>query len=144
VEIQVLELLEWGGGKMRVRVECSAGTYIRSLARDIGQKIGCGAFLTALDRTRSGSFHRSSAIPLSEMSGSWRDRLIPLENLLPHLPCLDLDESIATRVRHGNAIKPGSSISTPYCRLFHAGHLIAIGRASGDLVHPDVVLDPLA
>ncbi len=144
VEIRALDLLEWDEGKMRLRVECSAGTYIRSLARDIGQKIGCGAFLTALDRTRFGPFHRSSATPLSEIADTWQDHLIPLESLLPDLPRLDLDEPVATRVRHGNAITPGSTISTPHCRLFHAGHLIAIGRPAGDVVQPDIVLDPLA
>ncbi len=145
VEIRGLELLEWGGGKMRLRVECSAGTYIRSLARDIGEKIGCGAFLTALDRTRSGAFHRSEATPLSQLAESWQDRLLPLDSLLLELPRIDLDENAAARVHHGNAITPGTATcSAAYCRLFHAGRLIAIARPAGDVVQPEIVLEPLA
>jgi len=145
VEIHALELLGWDGGKMQLRIECSAGTYIRSMARDIGERIGCGGFLTALDRTRSGAFHRSNATPLSQLADSWRDRLIPLESLLPDLPRIDLDEASATRIRHGNTIPAEPPlVDTPYCRLFQAGHLIAIARPAGALLHPDIVLDPLA
>ncbi len=144
VEIRALDVLEWGEGKMRLRVECSAGTYIRSLARDIGQKIGCGAFLTALDRTRSGPFHGSNATPLSQLPESWQDRLIPLDSLLPDLPRIELDEVTATRVRHGNAITPGTATGSAHCRLFYAGHLIAIARPAGNLLQPEIVLDPLA
>ncbi|MFB3901941.1 MAG: tRNA pseudouridine(55) synthase TruB [Acidobacteriota bacterium] len=144
VEIQTLELLEWRSGRLRLRVECSAGTYVRSLARDIGQKIGCGAFLAALARTRSGAFRRADAISPSGLSGSWKDRLIPLENLLPELPRLDLDEPDATRIRHGNPILGAPVISSPHCRLFQAGCLIAIGRPAGDIVYPAIVLEPLS
>ncbi len=144
VTIRMLELLDWAGGKMRIRVECSAGTYIRSLARDIGERIGCGAFLSALERTRSGAFDRSNAAQLSELAVSWPRLLIPLESLLPDLPRIDLDEPTATRVRHGNAITAGPVTCGSHCRLFHAGHLVAIARPAGTLVHPDIVLDPLA
>jgi len=144
VQVHALELLEWDGRKIRLRVECSAGTYIRSLARDIGQKIGCGGYLTALDRTRSGAFRRSDAVPLSELPDTWQDHLIPMERLLPELARLDLDESTAVRVRHGNPITPAAAIAGPYCRLFEAGQLVAIGRLAGNVVQPDIVLEPLA
>jgi tRNA pseudouridine55 synthase len=142
VEIRTLELLQWSDGKIRLRVECSAGTYIRSLARDIGAKIGCGAFLAALDRTRSGPFHRSSAILLAEMSDAWRNHLIPLEDLLPGLPRVDVDEPMAARVRHGNPIQAGATLSAPHCRLFHAGRLIAIGCPAAGRIQPEIVLGP--
>jgi len=143
VEIHTLELLQWGGGKMRLRVECSAGTYIRSLARDIGERIGCGAFLAALDRTRCGAFHHSDAVLLSDLADSWHDRLVPLENLLPELPRIDLNEADAARVRHGNPITAEATISSAYCRFFENGRLVAIGRCAGKLFQPDVVFDPL-
>jgi len=144
VEIRALELLTWDGGTMRLRIECSAGTYVRSLARDIGEKIRCGAFLAGLDRTRSGAFVRSHAMTLSALSDSWQDRLTPLESMLPELPRIDLDEPAAMRVRHGNTIAAGTRVVAPYCRLFEADQLVAIGRPAGDAIIPEIVLNPLA
>lgn len=67
VTIERLELLDWTSDTLQIEVACSKGTYIRSLARDIGAMLGCGAHLTALRRTRAGSFDLSTAIPLDEL-----------------------------------------------------------------------------
>ena len=67
VTIERLELLDWTSDTLQINVACSKGTYIRSLARDIGAMLGCGAHLTALRRTRAGSFDLSTAIPLDEL-----------------------------------------------------------------------------
>ncbi|RPI27593.1 MAG: tRNA pseudouridine(55) synthase TruB [Acidobacteria bacterium] len=142
VQINTLEILEWGTDRLRVRVECSTGTYVRSLAHDIGQQIGCGAFLTSLERTRSGAFHLSQAVPLADLADSWQNALIPLDQLLPEIPRLNLDEATATRVRHGNAFAATAPALNSDCRLFHNGQLIAIGHSAGELIHPEVVLDP--
>lgn len=144
VKIHAIDLLEWDGRILELRVECSAGTYIRSLARDIGDRIGCGGFLIGLERTRSGAFDRSSAVPLSALAESWQDLLVPLEELLPDLPRLDLDNATAIRVRHGNAVLARSPITAPYCRLFQAGQLVALARPAADLLLPEIVLEPLA
>ncbi|HXK59616.1 MAG TPA: tRNA pseudouridine(55) synthase TruB [Acidobacteriota bacterium] len=142
VEIHTLELLEHGPRSLRLRVTCSAGTYIRSLAHDIGQELGCGAHLASLVRTRAGAFDRSQAVPLERVAVHAGESLIPLEQLLLDMPRLDLDDLTATRVRHGNHFAPETPLCSVHYRLFHRDRLIAIGRSLGGLIHPQVVLDP--
>lgn len=75
VRVDALEVLGIAGADVRLRVACSKGTYIRSLAHDIGQQMGCGAYLSALRRTRSGSFHVNDARTVEEWS-AWLDHWI--------------------------------------------------------------------
>ena len=75
VRIDAVELLGMEGREVRLRVVCSKGTYIRSLAHDIGQALGCGAYLSALRRTRSGSFQVADARTPAEWS-DWLDAWI--------------------------------------------------------------------
>lgn len=88
VTVHELELLELALPRLRVRVVCSRGTYIRSLARDIGEAFGCGGYLESLERTRSGPFRVEEAIPLREVLAHpdhARNRLMPLEEVLQAL-----------------------------------------------------------
>ena len=92
-------------------VKCSSGTYIRSLAHDLGQILGCGAHLSELTRTESGCFKLSDALSLEEIkklneSGKIMDCLIPIESLLPEFPKAVLKESGAALARNGNLIFP--------------------------------------
>src|SRR5262249_44345665 len=80
VEIHEFEMLALEPPQMSFRVVCSPGTYVRSLAHDLGQMLGCGAHLTALRRTRSGDFRITDAVRLEKLSAA---DLIPLEGLLP-------------------------------------------------------------
>lgn len=90
-------------------VECSSGTYIRSLAHDLGQVLGCGAHLSELTRTKIESFELSSALTLKEIKklndeGNISNCLIALESLLPQLPKVVLKESGTVSARNGNMV----------------------------------------
>ena len=94
-----------------VRVVCSSGFYVRSLAHDLGQRLGCGAHLEGLRRTRAGAFSLDDAVPLGELGGRGgpavaRRRLIPMEGLLTHLPAVVLSDLGAKRARHGADLRP--------------------------------------
>jgi tRNA pseudouridine55 synthase len=111
VVIHELALLRFDGpGAVAVRVRCSKGTYIRSLAFDLGRALGPGAHLTALRRTRSGPFAMESARPLAELLASLRApgeaplALIGLAQALGHLPGLQVDASSALAVRQGKPV----------------------------------------
>src|SRR5246127_2435932 len=107
VEIYEYKLKEVGGSIARFVIECSSGTYIRSLAHEMGQKLGCGAHLAEITRTAVGEFSMDQAITLEELAeaskaGRFANCLIKLENLLPNLPRINILPVIEKRVRHGS------------------------------------------
>jgi tRNA pseudouridine55 synthase len=106
VEIYRLELLEWRPPDLVLEVSCSPGTYIRSLAHDLGQVLGCGAHLAGLVRLASGDFRLEEAVGLEELT---RERLpsllLPLDAALRSYPALHLDEEGALAVRSGRGVK---------------------------------------
>lgn len=109
VEVEVYEykFREIEGSVARFAIECSSGTYIRSLAHEMGQKLGCGAHLAEITRTAVGEFSLDQAITLEELAeakkeGKFADRLIPLENLLSNFPRINVLPVIEKRVRHGS------------------------------------------
>jgi tRNA pseudouridine55 synthase len=108
VEVELFEfrLTEIEGSIARFVIECSSGTYIRSLAHELGQKLGCGAHLAEITRTAVGEFSLEQAITLEELAeakqaGKFTDCLIRLENLLPNFPRVNVLPVIEKRVRHG-------------------------------------------
>lgn len=108
VEVELFEykLIEIEGSIARFVIECSSGTYIRSLAHEMGQKLGCGAHLAEITRTAVGEFSQEQAITLEELAeakeaGEFTDRLIPLESLLQNFPRVNVLPVIEKRVRHG-------------------------------------------
>jgi len=108
VEVELFEykLAEIEGSLARFVIECSSGTYIRSLAHEMGQKLGCGAHLAEITRTAVGEFSLEQAIKLEELAeaaraGKFADYLIRLENLLPNFPRVNVLPIIERRVRHG-------------------------------------------
>jgi tRNA pseudouridine55 synthase len=106
VEIFEYRLREIEGSTARFTIECSSGTYVRSLAHDMGKKVGCGAHLTEISRTAVGEFSIEQAIPIEEIGeaarkGNLKDLIIPLENLLPNYPRANVLPILEKRVRHG-------------------------------------------
>jgi tRNA pseudouridine55 synthase len=108
VEVELFEfrLTEIEGSIARFVIECSSGTYIRSLAHELGQKLGCGAHLAEITRTAVGEFSLEQAITLEELAeakqaGKFANCLIRLENLLPNFPRVNVLPVIEKRVRHG-------------------------------------------
>ena len=141
VTIRELELVERGSEHLALRVRCSKGTYVRVLAEDIGRALGCGAHLSALRRTASGSFgvqDAASLESLAEMNIEQREaRLIPLARLLEPLPRAELDEGQAARFRKGQPLETfaGEGLRA----VFGAdGSVIGLGQAG-----PGGVLRPL-
>ena len=107
VEIYEYKLQEIEGSIARFVIECSSGTYIRSLAHEMGQKLGCGAHLAEITRTAVGEFSLEQAISLEELAearkaGKFADCLIKLENLLANFPRVNVLPVIEKRVRHGS------------------------------------------
>ncbi|HUS08051.1 MAG TPA: tRNA pseudouridine(55) synthase TruB [Bryobacteraceae bacterium] len=150
VEIFSLDLLDTPGSEARVRIHCSAGTYIRSIAHDVGVALGCGAHLSALRRTRSGSFHSGMAHTLEELDtmareGRIADALVPAADLLPEFPIERVDDSTAVFIRQGRDFRVSPFGVTQGTRFVKAvsqtGDLIAIGEAKlPHLYHPILVL----
>lgn len=130
VTIRRLELLAWDYPHFILEVECSAGTYIRSLAHDIGQTLEVGAHLAALRRTRSGTFHSEEAVPFDRwqaavQAGTWPEYLLPPDQAIQHLPRLDLDAEQAKIVQNGGFIPHESPVAL--VRAYDPnGHLLAL------------------
>src|SRR5262244_3213279 len=108
VEVELFEYRLTGieGSLARFVVECSSGTYIRSLAHEMGQKLGCGAHLAEITRTAVGEFSLEQANDLDDLAeatraGKFSDRLIPLEHLLANFPRANVLPVVEKRVRHG-------------------------------------------
>ncbi|WP_119066991.1 tRNA pseudouridine(55) synthase TruB [Aggregatilinea lenta] len=106
VTIERLELLAWEPPCAELEVVCSPGTYIRSLAYDLGRAVGVGAHLAALERAASGSFTVADAVSWPDLeaamaAGTWREWLLPPERAVAHLPAVELDDETAARVRNG-------------------------------------------
>jgi tRNA pseudouridine55 synthase len=158
VTIHRLEILDWTPPELSLRVACSAGTYIRVLAHELGEKAGCGAHLAELRRTRSGPFTLGEAAPLADLESHperIRDRLIPMESLLPEFPAYQCWEAELPGIRNGNELviplptQPGETPdATPpaHLRILDpGGALLAVARTlrteGGRLVvHPAIVL----
>ena len=137
-----------GTADLAVRVVCSAGTYVRTLAEDVGKQVGVGAHLAALRRTRAGSFTIRQARTLDQLRALAQDNsigavLVSPDAILAHLPALDLTESDAQRVRHGlDIVTETDHQNQQPVRLRNGGELIAIGLYDAQLktIHPHVVL----
>ena len=105
VTVHVIEIVTIDGDRLEIDVRCSPGTYLRALARDLGERLGVGGHLTALRRTRSGEFDLSRAVPGDDLAGS-EDRLIPLGALLMSMPAVQLPAAALKLVKDGRALGP--------------------------------------
>lgn len=110
IEVIRLDLEAWDGEILVLNVLVSKGTYVRTLAEDIGQALGCGAYLTGLRRLSSGAFHLADALTLVQLEAlSMAEResfLLPVDVLLGHLPELVLDELQGTALCQGRWVEP--------------------------------------
>jgi len=140
VRIAELQLLRRDGESLDLRVVCSKGTYIRVLAEDIGEALGCGAHLSALRRTVSGDFRVEDAIALQALQEASPEqrarRLLPLGRLVEGLPSAQLAAAEETRLRQGQALKI-SGLHPGLCALLRPdGAVIGLGTAEGDSLKP--------
>ena len=173
VEVELFEyrLTEVQGSIARFVIECSSGTYIRSLAHEMGQRLGCGAHLAEICRTAVGEFSLQQALELEDLAeasrqGKFEECVIKLEHLLPNFPSVTVLPVIERRVRHGSKFNislsqlqpgraeaaPGATTEldagvprTPRLRVFNSQQkLVAIAEAVVPRTYqPIVVFDPL-
>lgn len=134
VEIFSIDVLEWRAPVAVLEVECGKGTYIRSLAHDMGSALGCGAHLKGLVRLRSGPFDIEDSVSMETVeaafgSGEWRDVIQPLDMAVQHLERVTLDAAAETAVIHGRAVEWswGERPASDMCRAYGTdGQLVAI------------------
>ncbi len=117
VRIQSIEVLTWQLPDVALEVVCDPGTYIRSLVHDLGQTLGCGATMTALQRTRSGRFHVADALDLDTVAqaaanGDIEPHLHPLSAALGHLTPVEISADAERQLRFGQAIPCGAPPAT--------------------------------
>jgi tRNA pseudouridine55 synthase len=139
-----LALLEASGSVARVRCRCSAGTYLRAIAHDMGRELGCGAHLSGLKRTASGPFTIEQAHSLEALEGNLESAFIASTGLLPEFPAVMLDEGGCTHVRQGRNFPASpfrAGAGSRYVKAVWRDELVAIGeRVLPNLYHPVVVL----
>lgn len=135
ITIHELELLGWDGERVRLGVHCSKGTYVRSLARDLGEALGCGAHLSALRRIRSAPFDRSDAVDLDALRAMDREQaralLKPADQALLLLPDVRLDETSAARLLTGQRLSGLDSSANGLVRVYGPQGFIGVGEADG-------------
>ncbi len=143
--IQLLELIPGDDGTLEARVDlrCGAGTYVRSIARDVGELLGCGGYLAGLRRTEAAGLRAVDAVTpamLDELAGAGRiaEALLPVGDLLP-LPRVDLGDEDARRFRHGSTLAIDARPSGRVV-VFGSGTLLGIGHMEGATLHPDKVV----
>ena len=150
VEVGLLEVQSISQQKIRILITVSSGTYIRSIAHELGQRLGCGALLSALRRTRIGNFAIEQARTIEELqrlaaAGRLADAIVPAAELLPGFPAEHFDAGAEAQIRQGRefrtspfVVRPGA----PFVKaLSYSGELIAIGQLRApNLYHPSTVL----
>lgn len=131
ITIHAITLLSFAGDAVRLRVACSKGTYIRVLAADIGQALGCGAHLTGLRRTEVGDLDLVHAVTLAELEALAEEsrgvHLQPVDALLKSLPVLEISGDAEQRFRHGNPIDLPPGLSGKI-RVYAGASLIGVGE----------------
>ncbi len=138
VVIHELELLAFEPPRLRFRVRCSSGTYVRALARDIGDRLEVGAHLDALRRTRIGTLAVEDALQPDELEDPRRVQeaaLTPWE-ALAHLPRLEVEPAAARALAHGRRVPAGALSEGPLAVAGREGRLLAVGEVREGEFHP--------
>ncbi len=137
INVYSLEILEWAPPEAVIDVYCSSGTYVRSLANDLGKELGTGAHLVGLRRTKSGRFTLRDAVPLRRLqeafdAGNWYKFLIPAAEALADWPMVELDPDEVELVRHGHRV-PAEDDQSGWARgVSQQGDLVALLEADED------------
>ena len=132
ITVHHLEVLEWTPPEVVIDVHCSSGTYVRSLANDLGIKLGCGAYLVGLRRTKSGRFTLRDSVPLRKLqeaftAGNWYQYLIPAAEALGDWPAVELNPDEVEDIRHGHRAKDvGETPETKVRGVSTQGELVAL------------------
>jgi tRNA pseudouridine55 synthase len=148
VVIHELVLERLGTDELEISVRCSKGTYVRTLAEDIGLALGCGAHLTGLRRTKIARFSLDSAYTLPQleaMTSMERDVcLLPLDCMLLDLPRLDLDSVQLGRLAQGQRLGLDLALPDGKLRLYAEGEFIGLGELCGRRLAPSRLIASVA
>ncbi len=131
INVYSLELLEWAPPEAVIDVYCSSGTYVRSLAHDLGEKLGCGAHLIGLRRTKSGRFTLRDAVPVRKLreafeNDTWQSYIIPAAEALSDWPAIELTAEQLDIVRHGRRIPAEGDVGNMARAISEDGELIGL------------------
>ncbi len=148
VEVKVFEIVSAEADRARFRAEVSSGTYVRSLAHELGRKLGGGAHLSELTRTRSGEFRLEEAVTLEALDearqkGTVEEKFVHLRRILPEFPCVTADEESTGKIRHGMSVNLPELSRAKLVKVFaDQKRLVCIAsRVAGSLFHPKVVFE---
>lgn len=148
VTIHELVLERFAGDEMEISVRCSKGTYVRTLAEDIGNALGCGAHLRGLRRTAIAGFRLENAYSweqLEAMAMPEREAcLLPLDCMLQDMPMLELDAVQVTRMAQGQRLGIDADLPDGKVRLYGAGKFIGVAELLGRRLAPDRLLSSVA
>jgi tRNA pseudouridine55 synthase len=140
VVIQEMDVIGFDpeGPRATFEIRCSAGTYVRTLVHDIGQRLGCGAHLESLRRTEAGGFGLADAIGLDEVEP---ERVRPLIDVVACLPRVGTDGEGARLVGNGRRLPAGDEVDDgALVAICHEGRLLGVYRRDGDSLVPDRVV----
>ncbi len=132
--IDRIEVIDWQPPVVTVEIDCGKGTYIRSLANDLGQTLGCGAYLKNLVRLRCGIFDITDSVTLDGLEeafrvGFWQDLLYPMDSVLTRLPAVVIGEENERAICNGNAVLLEEFSSGDLCRAYNqCANLLAVLR----------------
>jgi tRNA pseudouridine55 synthase len=145
VAIDSFEIIDLEGDTAHFAADVSAGTYIRSLARDLGESLGCGAHLSSLRRTASGSFAIAQAHTLAEIEEAGEnvgELFLPPRQVLAHLPAVTATPDVVGRIRNGMSVNLPEFSDAQYVRVYASQRLLlaVCQRLAGTLFKPKVVL----
>ncbi|MBS0319790.1 MAG: tRNA pseudouridine(55) synthase TruB [Proteobacteria bacterium] len=139
VTVETLTLVSYAAPDAWIDVTCSKGTYVRTLAADIGAALGCGAHLAALRRTQSGGFRLADAVDLAAIEAAApaaRDAwLLPLDVLVAALPHVAAGADAARRFAHGQPVPADAALAGPVA-VYDGGRLLGVGDAAGGSLQP--------
>jgi tRNA pseudouridine55 synthase len=137
VEIRAIELVSWRTPEVELSVRCGKGTYVRALAEDLGEALGCGAHLAALSRTAAGGFSLAEAIALDTLehrAETERDTaLLPVDVLVAGLSRLDLEGADAIRLGQGRPVAR-SGVADGLVRIYVAGAFAGVADVNNGIV----------
>ncbi len=146
VEIKEFEILDTTANKATFRARVASGTYIRSVAHEMGQKLGCGAHLASLRRTAVAEFatedaHTLEALEAARQQGTAESLFVHPRNLVPQLPSVSATQETAALIRSGRSVNLPEMSRAPQVKVFYGQRdLIAIAtRIAGTLFHPGIV-----
>ena len=145
VRIDSIDLLSYAYPRLEVEVRCGKGAYIRSLARDLGERLGCGGLIATLRRTRVGLFTEEEAISLDTEAQTARASILPLSAAVPYLARATLDEARLARLRCGLAVPADLTVGAEddnVAVMNERGDLIAVARFDREsgLIRPKNVI----